>query len=817
MTVNSTHKNFEEYYKKLGGAKSSSPDSLWSSENDRAYKTECDAVYNSFFLHQAQSVGLNTLKYGSIVAAAATTGPYAPLLAGLLPLTEPLFSEVQSRIDVTLVTDMQKAFSVSIKAVLGQDPQSYQQFCALKPEDRKGFLESKGLNFDTTNPTTRSIVENTIKQAEVDLNSPSFDTSDADSFNASIERCSTFFDQEKEVAEGIANALKDISSDMDSMKSDHERVEEEIHALKESTLEEKKKNEQIKQKIVEDSIKKENLESLKDNLALVGEGLKTTLIAAQTFGIKIPKRVEKGLQAGVLAAQAGIGIASATGGGNPMGYLQAAQSLMGICALFGSQQEDPAEQRHAMIMDAFNQISKQMDAGFTASALNQEKILENQRAMGEFLVNMRLENRRLFNTTFENQAQILRNVQELRKNQNENHALVMRALSIHTQFFIHLSAGQNTLLWDGAHQCKDAIDELFKDPKKHGYLPDQNRFISLQKMREFLTKHKRIGSGLTKIRDNFMGAHDNRASTLYLFEDGQQAAQAVDFNLLIEYVQRNFNQSTAKLIAMLANVSNTAKELDQLAKEKDPKNFSKQIFEIKNRESFNGAPLDLINQLFSIKSLEAWSKVVEKLHFLFELYKDPTNNSLYTEEEFNNLDELNEKGYQMLKRALDFVGLAIVQQNLIAGHLLLPKLSSDLLKKPESIKDILIKHPLIVNNLVIYLFSRTSDDKLVYMTAWTEEEPESLQKILGDHFPIVGEEQNWKIQIDDQEFPLPTAAEIDSGKLAHTLEIEQLLTLHQNLSREAGRYQLAERLRVNGNPALLAIHEGRAKFQTIGG
>ncbi|MDX8431167.1 MAG: hypothetical protein SNF33_05115 [Candidatus Algichlamydia australiensis] len=814
------HSTFEEYYRKMGSTASSHPSNLWNSENDKAYQRECNDVMGAYALHKLKSLGIGTGS-AAFYAGSVIPNPWQIPIALSMPFANDLFSQLQSNIDTKLIFDMQNAFAGTTRALKNQNPEFYQNFCGLEPKDRLQFLKDQNLvDLEEANPTTKKIAERIIEHANLDENSLPSSGPNSVTFNESVRKCSDAFNGEKENAANIANALADVSSSMESLKGQHEALKKEINKVKESNLSEKEKLQAIRKKIVEQKINEETRQNIQNNLEITAEAIKTTLIAAQTFGIKVPRRVQKGLQAGMLLAQAGMGIASATGtsGVNAMGYMQAAQSLLGICALFGRQQEDPAAQRHAMIMDAFNQISQQISEGFGALGQNQQQILANQRAMGQYLSEMRQENRSNFQNLFENQSHILESVNELRKSEMENHAFVMRALSIHTQFFIRYSEGINALLWERAHTSKDALEDLLKNPNHYGYIPDQNRFQSLEKAREFLNTSSALGSGLAKVRYNFMGAHDTRASALHLIESAEQAEKAHDFPLLIEYIQDKFDQnSTSKLIAMLVNVCTTGKEIEALSQVQEPENFSKQILSITQRATFHGTPLELVDKLFFIKALKTWAQVAEKFHYLLELYKDPESNTLYSIEEFDNLKTLNGKGYEMLKGALDFVGLAIAQQNLLSGHLLLPKLSEDLFKKPSSLEEIFIRHPLIVHNLVIYQFSRTPEARLEYMTSWAHPEPEALKKTLGNHFSVVGDEKKWKLQVRDKEIPLPNSNEVSKGQLAHTLELEELFALHQNLSKEAARYEIASRLRLNPNPALLAIHEGRAKFQITGG
>ncbi|MCB1081583.1 MAG: hypothetical protein KDK63_00405, partial [Chlamydiia bacterium] len=149
----------------------------------------------------------------------------------------------------------------------------------------------------------------------------------------------------------------------------------------------------------------------------------------------------------------------------------------------------------------------------------------------------------------------------------------------------------------------------------------------------------------------------------------------------------------------------------------------------------------------------------------------------------------------LLKNMETRLSIALIQQNLLAGDVMLPILYEDYLTNPAAIAKILAPNVILTQNFMIYAFRKHMKSKnrpfIDYHSAFYSRQDDWLLKIvLGDRwtFQWSNEKNRWNVSFENTLHPLPSPSSVINGEVMIPPEIHSLISLKTRIEVEKQKY-----------------------------
>lgn len=594
---------------------------------------------------------------------------------------------------------------------------------------------------------------------------------------------------------------------------------------------------------------KDFIEDSKDLLGKVqkyAQGAQAFIGIAERCRIKIPEKVQKGVDFATNAANIGMSLLS--GPINPLGIINA---VTGVIGLFGKKKKkrgpDISTQRHAQIMKAFNhlaegqskilggqkvmieqlnnlaegqqalfagqqRIHQALEVGFThldrkledihrsiSSGINsleggQKQIMENQKAMFDYLETLG----RQLSHVIDNQVEIGKSIQTLSHSLEKKHIEIMTALHEQTQRIMLIGMHVHLGRIEDAYNCKEIINSLIMEKE---YDARRNRFLSYLSLKEFYTKNRiPFKKGLKYLYLDTRGVgskpKDSKFFSLDSPEDVNKPNQS-DVRAFTKYSDFWSFVSNKLAPTAIPSAINPTKKLSQL----QAKAAAQESEETEALAPFKNTTPQLdtsrvLNNLYSYKTVRDYALFAYRLHYFFDLIDDE-----YRLTDISNLPTTaSSKGLEVLENSLTRLNIAIAQLTLYTGDASL-EVFYRLLTSPETSEQdqviafkLLSENRLLAENFVLYLFTRISQSNdphfVSYYHANSKPNNAALKELLpGNHWNLEGSKNNWSLKFNELEIPLPTTKTLRNSELEVPREVEELVKLRQKLIGELMGYR----------------------------
>jgi hypothetical protein len=519
---------------------------------------------------------------------------------------------------------------------------------------------------------------------------------------------------------------------------------------------------------------------------------------ARNLGVspKILAPVEQAVTIGSHAASAIKAFAS----GNVLGGLAA------VSAIFGFGGPDVAAERHKEVMGALKSLYEQQ--GVISEKL--DFLIEGQQRL------------------MQGQHLIANAVKYLSEDVARNHVEVLSALGRLEEEVFYL-----------ASLILQAVDEEYSAAERFLYHPVHNhrvldtsigRYPSEDELAALFATYgtrtfKKAGD---RLRDGVWDSINNRFHRWFLLrsrtsgEDGNadpMRAQAFikdvytpTYRLLVGSTAKETR--SAHLSALLAPVQTVAAVRQKRRSLKDV--WDARLYE----NTFE----DLLGEPLAPVAVALHAELLLHFHVLYQLHNDQARRA-YTIDELAESAPVVQHGYVALRRSLRLLDIAIAQQAMLGGDILLDVVASavDAVKVTEpppeatarfqAVLDLMAVNPMFAQNVLRYALAedieRTSS-YTAYEVALGTSDVASLRLTFGAPWPVrynavevrkeggPSEPVGWVMAVGNGVIPLPTVAELSSGLLLFPAAVERLSELRSRVIDEIADYEVSAELATGG-------------------
>jgi hypothetical protein len=500
------------------------------------------------------------------------------------------------------------------------------------------------------------------------------------------------------------------------------------------------------------------------------------LTFAKNLGVD-PKIIEVGQEV-VSKGSAAADVFKAVTSGNWLGAIGALGGL-----IFGGG-PDVGELRHREVMKKLGLIDEKLD-----------EVLANQKAIFESIQALDAKVDHLTEIVVRQHLEVMEKLYEINYNVLYNRKILIELLERETNVcraFVSGMAGEKT--YAAKEDFFKANPTLFNDSYK-----------AMLTVTEF---PKDPDADFPRISHYFLlESNQGQSHDVSKYLDGSVRPMIKLFNE--RYPQ---DETRKKAIATLLVPALTVKELDKAVDGLD---------QIAVPTSF---PLSQFEGILNHTAIRNHTELVIGMHPYFALVDNgKANQALLSEKQlrepksFGNIVANNKKARKLLHHSLQLTNLAIAQQALISGHVLVPHAADNVQTAP--VLALLKKNEVFARNTVMYLVSKqvsaNGGDSISYAVALASSDPEYLAvatrkgdkrfsfkrdgcKEIEDGRQVEG--MRWHINLGAEFWvPMPTSEEFNRGQLRTTAEWMALVRLREQLLDEITPYAFKESLTDNDN------------------
>ena len=571
-----------------------------------------------------------------------------------------------------------------------------------------------------------------------------------------------------------------------------------------------------------------------EGLETFAQSCNALVLVAQTFNIRIPKDLAKGVQIVQLLPGLATGIIDMCSL-QPMGFLAVAQSVMGICGILKGR-TNAAGQHQQQLMQSFEQLAK----GQAIMMRNQEimmeginRLLEGQQTILGSIEQLRRDMVRGFQAVCEGQQKIYERINTLEtnfyrmyENMMDEIRFVINQLALANLGIQYIAQTQAEIL-----DCERIYTQLRRNP--NNYSLDQRRFHTYQGFINFHNQNPQLINSLHHLSLAFSRIGETNDFLFLTGSDHSNEENLKNYTKQWEFFFQDtlsqYQEEKKKIaLGLLLTDAFTFDDLQEKltiyekaetsSQEVLPKHIA-QLFAAPPPGFSSGTSKYLRAGLYEVQELIKWTNIALHFHYFFEFYK--SNNQLYSSQELETVRQTSNKGREMLLDALSRVDLAMAQQRLLSGDIILKFLyeaffGSDATKKSKA-QNLLKNNFILARNFMIYAIRTRLQEKgnlnnLEYYNALCQRSPDVLEtKALGKGWNLTweekkGEKEKWYANFEERSFPLPLAEQVFEQVFVVPIELSRLKELRMELEKEIARYDLHHFIR-RDNPKLLNTYE----------
>lgn len=556
-------------------------------------------------------------------------------------------------------------------------------------------------------------------------------------------------------------------------------------------------------------------------------GANDLLGIADNLGIDVDPSLRKVVNVGTGLVNAGLAFAS----GNYLGAILSVTSVLGIGG-----KKDAGAERHKQVMQALGQLAQGQskileNQGhlFKLAELNLEatgQVLENQKVMFEFLQGL---DEKLIHL-IEGQGQIYGGVVQLSNQIHRHHEVMVRQHADIVKRLVMIRFDVRAAVDSGIPSCGTAYGKMLDHP---GFVKDENHFTSYEAIERYYADNRHhLKQALEALTNRSTNAGSTNDSTFFQLgalevEDPQEDAKNLameHYDLLRAFAVQEMavEEKLEVLLASGIHPVGTVQAIDEklaYIEEQDRGDRLPERFKILlNTDPDERAEVSrLIVKLYDPTFVRKFAKYAYRFHWLLPLFSSDIGSDLIS---FEDVQEgvlgnrhIPESGKTLLSDCMIRLDIAIAQQSLLQGDLLLP-IFYQLMKegrteanqaKYDQMTALFNGNYILAKNALLYALKKNvpneGDNYYNYYLAMAEERgPERLQEIAGKHFQYIfnQETKRWHIELGEwkgeQALEMPGAVELLDGKMILTPEMEKLLSTRKRLAQEIALFDLPKDL-----------------------
>lgn len=487
-----------------------------------------------------------------------------------------------------------------------------------------------------------------------------------------------------------------------------------------------------------------------------------------------------------LVVNAGTQVFNAFGAFASMNFLGGVSALTSIFGLGG---RDIAAERHQEIMSALTTLYSKVDVIDRKIDLllqGQEQILKNQQTIFNAVVH-------LSEQVASNHREVLERLREVQGDILYNRVLI------------------NTRVDEEYALCRNLVIHPITGERRI----DTSRRL-YPRYAEFLALHRDFGDQFstcaTRLQRTRM-ANDEFHSTFWL-----ETYKQIDNNVGV-YIDTIYAAALALLEGDVGATAPTAAQRfsSLLSPMHTVSDLDRKIATVGNpRQPRFRRPFDvLMRRAIAPSAVARHSNYLLDIHFYYQLV-NPATNRPFPFASVITPAQIRKTGYFALFEALNLVDIAVAQQTLLSGDVLLPIMygvwrNQARTPSPEDerqfllLKRLMRGNSIVARNFTLYALRHevlAESNALTYSVALGGSDPALLKSITTSAWDfqwskdevrdgdIVTRPRGWSIKVENQYQSLPTAEELSHGVLSYQPDLYPLLDLRARIAEEIASYEL---------------------------